>query len=511
MPTFIPFPKGQIEQSICRRFEGQVTVHGDKPAVKSLDSRLTFNALNRYANRIAHVLLNRGDGKAEPVVLLCDQGAPLIAAILGVLKAGKFYVPLDPMDNPAHISHVLDDLDAHRVLTDNMNLALARKLSGPQGQVINVENLDEDLSETNPDQPVTADSLAYVYFTSGSTGSPKGVLDNHRNMLHNIMRYTNSLRIASEDRLTLLHSPNFSACVSSLFGALLNGACIFPFDLRKRGFEALPAWLKEERITIYHSVPLIFRLAVNQYTADSQLRMIRLEGDQALKSDVDLFRKYCPDGCILVNGLGTTETGICRQFFVPKDTALVYKTLPIGYQVEDMEIQIMDTEGTGQTGEIAVKSRFLSLGYWKNSELTKAAFFAVPQEEGNRMYKTGDLGRMHGDGCLEYLGRKSSRQTTKPERLPQSSTRPEMSKPEPELNLTPMEALLAEIWRDVFDRAQVTHTDNFFSLGGDSMKGMQIIFRLQKAIPLNLNLRQIFDYPVLTDLAKILENGFDPP
>ena len=114
-------------------------------------------------------------------------------------------------------------------------------------------------SAEDPGIETTPDALAYVFFTSGSTGRPKGVYDTHRNVLHNILRYTNTLQIAPTDRLSLIQSPSFSGTVSSLFGALLNGAAVFPFRLDQGGIGRLAGWMRGERITVYHSVPAIFR------------------------------------------------------------------------------------------------------------------------------------------------------------------------------------------------------------------------------------------------------------
>jgi thioesterase domain-containing protein len=140
------------------------------------------------------------------------------------------------------------------------------------------------------------------------------------------------------------------------------------------------------------------------------VRVIRLEGDQAAPADAVLHRKHCAPECVLVNGLGATETGLTRRYFVDRNTEIAGGILPVGYPVEDMEVLLLDERGDpvecGQAGDIAVKSGYLAVGYWRNPELTNVRFRHCEGEDGLRTYLTGDLGRMRADGCLEHLGRR---------------------------------------------------------------------------------------------------------
>jgi len=411
--TFIRFEKTEIEQSIPNRFEHQVTEHPGRTAVKTRRHALTYAQLNESANRIARKMVERRGEASEPVALLLEQGAPLVASILGALKANKFYVPLDPAYPHIRIRHMLEDSQAALIATDSSNLSLAKELAGASCQVLSVEELSSQIPTENLRLPIRPDALAYIFYTSGSTGQPKGVVDTHRNVLHNIQRYTNNLSVSADDRLTLLQSCSFSGSVSSLFCALLNGACSFPFDLRVETPDELAAYLLQEEITIYHSVPAIFRSFLREDRMFPNVRVVRLEGDQAARIDVELFRKHFGPECMLVNGLGATETGIIRQYFMSQETPLPKDRVPIGYPIEGMEILLLDEEErqvpAGSAGEIAVRSDYLSPGYWRKPELTQAAFLPDPQGGNKRIYRTGDLGRMCADGCLEHLGRKDFR------------------------------------------------------------------------------------------------------
>jgi len=405
---FTVFDRTEIEQSIPSRFEKMAALYPSRLAVKSRRHELTYDALNRLSNRIARALLDRRGAGFEQVALLFDNGAPVIAAVLGTLKAGKAYVPLDRSHPAARTAFVLDDSGASVILTDAANRDLARSLPGAR-EVVSVDEISADASAANPPPAASPDAIACIYYTSGSTGRPKGVFDAHRNVLHNVMRYTNSLHICPEDRMTLIQPPAFSGAVSSMFGALANGAASLPFDVEQDDITSLASWLRDESATIYHSVPALFRQVASSGIDLPALRIIRLEGDQASLRDVESYRERFSAGCLLVNGLGATECGIVRQFFIDKETAIPGSSVPVGYETQDMAVALVDEAGNavapGEVGEIAVKSRYLAIGYWKRSDLTEASF-PPDVEGGRRVYRTGDLGRDLGGGCLEYLGRR---------------------------------------------------------------------------------------------------------
>ena len=408
LASFARFERDEFEQSIPRRFEMQVRRRPERLAVETREHAWSYETLNRAANRIAHALVAARGAKPEPVALVVGQGALLVAAILGVLKAGKLYAPLDPADPEPRLADLVRDTRAAVVLAEARTMRTAAAVAPPGALVLDVAR-----AESQPDEdlalPIAPDALAYVYYTSGSTGRPKGVVDAHRNVLHNVMRYTNSLAISPEDRLTLLQGPSFSGAVSSLFGALLNGAAAFPFDVGREGADAIAPWLRARAITIYHSVPALFRRVAASREALPALRLIRLEGDRASVRDLEFYRARFAAHAQLVNGLGATECGLVRQFFVGPSTPPSARVVPVGYPVEDMDVRVVGADGTacgsGEVGEIVVGSRYLALGYWQREDATAAAFSRDPRDPVGRLYRTGDLGRLRPDGCLEHLGR----------------------------------------------------------------------------------------------------------
>ena len=243
---FVEFKKEEIEQSIPDRFEKIVRNYPDLIAVKTRSHTLTYEALNQTANRVAQAILTRCREGNEPVALLFEHDTPVIATIMGVLKAGKIYVPLDLSFPRARIVSMLDHSQTGVIVTNNYNLPLARQLAQHQQQIINLDQLDAPLNTGNLGLPISPATLATIYYTSGSTGEPKGIVHDHRNVLYMTMTCTNDFHICTNDRLSLLHSYSFGAAVGDIFSALLNGALLFPFRLEEEGISNLATWLIQQ-------------------------------------------------------------------------------------------------------------------------------------------------------------------------------------------------------------------------------------------------------------------------
>ena len=411
---FAEFTQQEIEQSISNRFEKIALLHANRIAVKSGNQSVTYDELNRIANRIAQALLLRFGTGEERIVLLLDHDAPLVAAILGVLKAGKVFVVLDPSFPKARMEYVLADSQAGAVLSSSKTLSLARELEPDTSRLMNIDELDVGLSVENAHISVPPERLSYIVYTSGSTGRPKGVMQNHRNLLHEAMVYGNGLRISMHDRMALLYSCSASQGLKIVFAALLNGAALYLFDLKKGGFNLLADWLARERITIYCSIPIVFRELASVLDAQHvfpNLRIIQLGSDAATPKEIEDYRRHFSASAILIIRFGSSEAGTLTRFFIDGETPPVYRGVRVGYAVEDTQILLLDAGDSGKAagandpGEIAVRSRYLSPGYWRLPELTEARFQPAPNGD-QRIYLTGDLGRTLTDGCLEYIGRK---------------------------------------------------------------------------------------------------------
>jgi len=403
-----------LDQSIGRRFDALAASRPNKIAIRSPREAITYGDLRTRTDAIARFILeHRGPIHGRPVhviATLLPQGVDAIAAQLGILKAGACYLPACTSQSQVALRSLAADAGVELAITDSRYLAHARKAFEPEAAVLNIADIPGGATGTTTPLPeVSSDAFAYIYYTSGSTGAPKGVVDTHRNVIHNVLRYTRSLGIEQNDRLTLLQPPSFSGAVSSTYCALLNGATVMPYDLAVDGAECLAGWLAESAVTIYHSVPVIFRNFVAARAAYPSLRYLRLEGDRALAHDARLFQANFTQGCRLVNGLGTTETGLVSQFFIDHETSIDDGVLPIGFPVQDVQCLIIDEDGNparaGDVGELVVQSEYLAKGYWRDTRSTATKFAGRGRE---RRYRTGDLGRIRSDGCIEYVGRKGT-------------------------------------------------------------------------------------------------------
>lgn len=408
---FIEFTEQDIEQSIVDRFEAQVELNANRLAIKTKRHAWTYDTLNILVKQIANRILHDRDNSEERIVLLFEHDAPMVAAMLGALSAGKTYVPLDPHHPSARLAQIIEHSEATTLLTNNRNLSLAQRLAKDGLELINIDALDVTTS-TAKLPAVAAERLAYILYTSGSTAEPKGVMQNHRNVLHYIRVYTNNLHLNANDRLTLFSSYGFDASVMDIYGALLNGATLYPIDVREAGLADLAGQLVAEGITVYHSTPTVYRYFIDSFDGKNvsfpEVRLVILGGEKVNKSDVELYQKHFADNCLFVNGLGPTEATVALQNFIDKRTVLSADSVPVGAPVANTEVVLLNKNGkrAEMFGEIAIKSAHVALGYWRNFEATSAAFSTNGQGPAVRLYRTGDLGRRLPDGTLKFEGRK---------------------------------------------------------------------------------------------------------
>jgi amino acid adenylation domain-containing protein len=411
-PTHTVFEE-EIEQTVPERFEKIVRRYPQRLAIKAGDRSLTYEALNQTANRIAHAILARRGPGSEPVALLFEQGAGIIASLFGVLKAGKFYVALDPSFPKDRNEYMLEDSQASLIVTNHRNLELARTLKSTAVSLLDIDEIDDSLSAENLDLHASPIDHFAIRYTSGSTGKPKGVIETHRCRLHNAMAHTRRIRVCAEDRLSLLHSVSFASGDVQLYRALLNGAALFPFDIKTEGIPNLVEWLKQERITIYHSPPAVFRQLAESLSGIEKfpnLRVIHLSGAAIAPLDFELYKKNFSAGTLFDFHMGSTESGIIGSAVVDRTFSFPHEGSPAGYPAPDKTVLLLDENGhqvgRNEVGEIAVKSCYLTAGYWNDPELTRARFLSDPSGGDERTYLTGDLGRKLPDGFVTHLGRK---------------------------------------------------------------------------------------------------------
>ena len=373
-----------LESGIAARFAGVARRHADRPAVLADDGALTYAELAGLAGGVARVLSTVPGGR---VGLLLAHGWGPVAAILGTLAAGRAYVPLDPAYPTDRLAYQVGDSGTAALVTDAAHRDLAARLAGGR-PVLEIEG-----SAAFDPGPARPDDEAYVLYTSGSTGVPKGVVQNQRNVLYAAANHAAHFRIGPDDRLSVVSSFGFDMAVTDTFGALLTGAAAVPVDVRTGGLGHLAGALAGRGVTVYHSTPTLYRHLVDALDGSrlDRIRVVLLGGEAVTAGDISLYRRhFAPDG-MFVNGYGLTEISFIAQERIGPDCPLpTDEVVPVGYPLDGIEVGL-------DGGEIVVRSRHLALGY------TGQPF---PDLGGGvREYRTGDLGAWLPDGRLRYLGR----------------------------------------------------------------------------------------------------------
>jgi len=408
---------------IIHKFEQQVETFAEKPAVITDNKQLTYRELNNYANGVARAIQKQdtippGSKKNQVVGLLFEHSADMIVGVMGTLKAGKIYVPLDITYPGNRLTYMLEDSGAHLVLTNTNNLSLAEKLVKKVNRdlpVINIDTIDNTIAYPNFERSPSGDKPAYILYTSGSTGKPKGVLQDHKNVCYYIDNWTEFFSITPADRMTLFSAFSHDGAGQDMFGALHNGAVLYPYNILNRANIAeLSQWLIEEKITIWHSVPTLYRYFVETlkdrdigHRQFPDLRFVLLGGEQIREHDIEMFKRFFPQAKF-ANVYGQTESSVDSIWIISPGDAI--NKMLIGDPLDKTELLIVDNEGTVVedigVGEIIVACQHLALGYWNDEQGSEGVFFHDPDM--GPLYRTGDLGRLMADGSIEIMGRKDS-------------------------------------------------------------------------------------------------------
>ncbi len=415
---FEEFKNEERKLNIIEVFEMQVERNGSNIAVQMEQDCLTYDELNHSANQIARSILKDFEEtqfEGKNVAILFEHGIQMIEAMLGILKVGKTYVPMDNSYPIARLKYILNDSGARLIVTNERNQALAEELAYDSDiQVICLDKIDQSISKENLNFSINQDLTAFIIYTSGSSGSPKGVMHSHKGTVNFIGSYINELHFNETDRVALFTSYSHAVAIIDIFAALFRGACVLPYDLKDlEKMEKMAYWIKSEKITIYHSIPQLFRNCMRRLEENekiSSIRLVLLGGEAVFDTDIELFKKHFTNHCYLANVLGASEVLVGTIYFLNTESMDYGYTIPVGYDVEGVKVYILDKVDKEafayQTGEIVYKSRFLAQGYWNKEDKKKAAFTVDPIDKEGIIYRSGDLGRRISNGAIEYLGRK---------------------------------------------------------------------------------------------------------
>lgn len=384
-------------------FRAHAEARPDAVAVVDEHSSLTYRELDQRSNRLAHHLRSLGAGRDVLVGLCVERGVSVVVGLLGIMKAGAAYVPLDPNYPTDRLAYMLRDSGARLVVTQE---SLADRLPPTQADVVDLDR-DRSVLERHPDTtPVEApvpDDLAYVIYTSGSTGTPKGVLVSHTGIGNLVAAQTAHFNVTPHSRILQFASVSFDAAFWEICMGILTGAAlIMGSEETLQPGEALAAYAAERGVTHATLTPTTVSVLPEGRGLPADTTLI-VAGEA---STGDLVGRWSA-GRRMVNAYGPTETTVCATLSEPLSGVLLP---PIGTPIANTQVYVLDEAlrpvPAGVRGELYIAGAGLARGYHERPGLTAERFTANPfGPRGSRMYRTGDVVRRQPDGNLEYLGR----------------------------------------------------------------------------------------------------------
>ncbi|MCM2370991.1 amino acid adenylation domain-containing protein [Aporhodopirellula aestuarii] len=380
----------------------------DSVAVICGDCELTYGELDEQSTRVAGKLIELGVAAEEVVGVVLDDLPSAYIGILGILKAGAAYLPLNPSFPSDRIAFFLREAET-RFVVGTLEAAVLEEM--PCLGTVGLNDLPEVSLESLP--RVSPASLAYVLFTSGSTGKPKGVMLNHRGPVNTIRDINTRFRVNESDRVLALSSLGFDLSVYDLFGMLSVGATIvLPTSHEVRNPGSWQTLIERHQVTLWNTVPALMEMLVTYLDRSKllpSLRLVMLSGDWIPVTLPGRIREVAPDAKLVSLG-GSTEVSIWSVIYAIDAIDPEWSSIPYGKPLRNQRCYVVDENRQlckiGETGELCLGGAGVAVGYLNRPDLTEQQFVSDPFEVGGTLYRTGDLCRYHDDGNLEFLGRK---------------------------------------------------------------------------------------------------------
>lgn len=415
-PVAAPLPSARRLNDI---FAETAANHPAETAVSCRDQSLTYAELDARASQLARRLREAGAGPSRRVGLCLDRSLDTVVAILGVLKSGAAYVPMEPDQPAARLRYIVADAQVSILVTNRTDVTARLEFGGPVISLDGASPAAQPPSGQEPGAQAGPDDLAYIIYTSGSTGRPKGVMVTHANVASLLAGAAERFSLSAADTWSMCHSYAFDVSVFEMWGAFAHGGrlVVVPGET-VRSPEELCGLLRRERVTVFSQTPSAFRQFMLAALADgdigpSALRYVVFAGEyldvQALRPWLDRHGDTAPE---LINMYGITETTVHSTFarLTKQDLDSPVRSR-VGHPLPHVRMYLLDSRGepvpAGVPGEIYVSGPSVARGYQGLEELTEERFRPDPfaGSPGTRMYRSGDLARRLEDGQLEILGR----------------------------------------------------------------------------------------------------------
>jgi amino acid adenylation domain-containing protein len=399
-------------------FEQRVRAHPDAVAAVQADGRLTYRELNGRANRIGRALLARGLRREGVVAVVTERNLDWMAAVLAVFKAGGAYLPIEPHFPPDRIATMLSRAECRLVLTEPGSTATLEQALDSVDAVETLfidEALEEGHAEDDLRVDVGSDQLAYIYFTSGSTGEPKGAMCEHAGLLNHLYAKIDDLEIGEGQVVAQTAPQTFDISLWQLVSALLVGGQTLMVEQEAiLDVQRFVDTIVGGRVAVLQVVPSYLE-AVLSYLEQAprelpDLRCVSVTGEAVTK---ELVRRWfaAEPHIRLVNAYGLTETSDDTNHEI-MDRVPDRDRVPLGGPVNNVQVSIVDEHLSpvplGAPGEIVVSGVCVGRGYVNDPDRTRLAFMADPHRDGQRLYRTGDHGRWLPEGTLEFMGRRDT-------------------------------------------------------------------------------------------------------
>ncbi len=411
----IGFDRAELDQSIVTRFTRVVAESAGRTAVFGAGDELTYGALDARTNQLANAILDRTRPGKGCVAFLVDHSPDMIVCAFAILKAAKAYLCIHPTMPLSVQGDIIGDAAPDLLITNARYLGGIRELAIARDlPILCLEDIDARYSDAAPAVSILPGDPAAIFYTSGSTGRPKGVLISHRTLLHRAWLCVQYDRPGVGDRLSLLTSCSFASSQADLFGALLNGATLEPYDIASQGLGRFGAWIDQRGITILHPPVVLFRRYLATLKGSDlhrSVRLVALAGEAVTLADIQSWRQRFALSCGLNHRFSSTEAGhIAVACIAPHETRAAELARKPG-AVADKHLSIErdgEVAPAGVAGELVVRSAFLADGYWRRAQSVDDPFQPATEGSGEASVRTGDIGRLLADGSFEFLGRQDN-------------------------------------------------------------------------------------------------------